>query len=324
MIEGNRDGTVQAMYWVKRVGGGTSASEILHINIGVQVTPTLDNVKDANGEEIDNGESTTSTTVTLSGKASNSQKVEIFDGTTSNGTADVDASGDWSKQLTGLTLTTHSFTAKGLYGSNPVSTARTLTVIALGKPTIVSVRGFNDNNDIPDHGFTIWRNLVLRGTALNGQDVEIFDGITSRGRTTANASGDWEAWYSGIGLGTHSFTAKGLYGSNPVSTAHTLTVLAVETPTIASVKDLSDNYIADGGSTTSTTVTLSGKATKYQKVLIMDVTTFCGYADVDASGDWSKQVPGLALGVRRFTAFTVSGTQGSNTWTITVVPGPVT
>ncbi|WP_196304785.1 Ig-like domain-containing protein, partial [Pseudomonas fluorescens] len=93
------------------------------------VTPTIASVKDPQGTEIPNGGTTTSTTVTLSGKASTSQRVEIFDGTTSKGTADVNANGDWTKTLTGLAVAALSFTAKGLYGSpQPVSPARTLTV----------------------------------------------------------------------------------------------------------------------------------------------------------------------------------------------------
>ncbi|WP_334597376.1 Ig-like domain-containing protein [Pseudomonas alvandae] len=49
LIEGNRDGTVRAMYWVKRAGGGTSASEILTIKIGAAVNLTAPSVKQASG-----------------------------------------------------------------------------------------------------------------------------------------------------------------------------------------------------------------------------------------------------------------------------------
>ncbi|MBC3366564.1 hypothetical protein, partial [Pseudomonas sp. SWRI154] len=49
LIEGNRDGTVRAMYWVKRVGGGTSASEILPIRIGAAMDLTAPSVKQAAG-----------------------------------------------------------------------------------------------------------------------------------------------------------------------------------------------------------------------------------------------------------------------------------
>ncbi|MFL6969213.1 hypothetical protein ACJ6X8_23555 [Pseudomonas alvandae] len=93
------------------------------------IDPTIDSVKDPQNTEIPNGVKTSATTITLIGKASNNEQVEIFDGATSKGTAPVDAYGEWRKQVTGLSVTRHSFTAKGLYGSHPVSAERTLTVV---------------------------------------------------------------------------------------------------------------------------------------------------------------------------------------------------
>ncbi|AHL33590.1 hypothetical protein CD58_12085 [Pseudomonas brassicacearum] len=49
LIEGNRDGTVRAMYWVKRVAGGTSPSEILQMSIGSALDLTAPSIKEANG-----------------------------------------------------------------------------------------------------------------------------------------------------------------------------------------------------------------------------------------------------------------------------------
>jgi hypothetical protein len=108
--------------------GGTPNSNVRLFTAIAAMTPTIASVKDPQNTEIPHNSTTTATTVTLSGKAVNSQRVEIFDGATSKGTAPVSANGDWSKEVTGLSLAAHSFTAKGLYGSNPVSAARTLTV----------------------------------------------------------------------------------------------------------------------------------------------------------------------------------------------------
>ncbi|UZD99057.1 carbohydrate binding domain-containing protein [Pseudomonas mediterranea] len=49
LIEGNRNGTVRAMYWVRRVGGGTSPSEILLMSIGAGMDLTAPSVKQATG-----------------------------------------------------------------------------------------------------------------------------------------------------------------------------------------------------------------------------------------------------------------------------------
>ncbi|WP_447793631.1 hypothetical protein [Pseudomonas farris] len=95
----------------------------------VELKPVITSVKDSNGDDIPDESSTFDTTITLSGTASNNQTVEIFDGTTSKGTATVNA-GVWTRQVTGLTVAAHSFTAKALYGSGQTSAAWTLTVIA--------------------------------------------------------------------------------------------------------------------------------------------------------------------------------------------------
>ncbi|WP_448093778.1 hypothetical protein [Pseudomonas lini] len=96
----------------------------------VELTPAITSVKDSKNVEIPNGGTTVDTTITLSGTASNNQTVEIFDGTTSKGTATVNASGAWTHQVTGLTVAAHSFTARAKYGNTPVSPARTLTVVS--------------------------------------------------------------------------------------------------------------------------------------------------------------------------------------------------
>ncbi|MBC3362702.1 hypothetical protein HU806_06280, partial [Pseudomonas sp. SWRI154] len=113
----------------KALYGTGQESAAKAFNVTALVTPAITSVKDPQGTEIPNGTTTTATTVTLSGKASNNQLVEIFDGATSKGTSRANGIGDWSLQVTGLALTAHSFTAKAKYGAEPVSDARTFTVI---------------------------------------------------------------------------------------------------------------------------------------------------------------------------------------------------
>ncbi|MFL7963786.1 hypothetical protein ACEI36_16285 [Pseudomonas kielensis] len=49
LIEGNRDGTVRAMYWVRRHDGRTSPSEILQMRIGAGMELTAPSIKQATG-----------------------------------------------------------------------------------------------------------------------------------------------------------------------------------------------------------------------------------------------------------------------------------
>ncbi|MNJ33283.1 hypothetical protein D3C77_279670 [compost metagenome] len=96
----------------------------------VEVRPVITSVKDPQNVEIPDAGTTVHTSVTLSGSATKDQKVEIFDGASSKGIADVGSNGLWTYTVTGLSVAAHSFTAKALYGSGQVSTpAWTLTVV---------------------------------------------------------------------------------------------------------------------------------------------------------------------------------------------------
>ena len=231
LIEDNRDGTVRAMYWVKRAGGGTSASEILNISIGVQAIPTLDNVKDANGVEIPEGTSAVTTSVSVNGTASKGRDVEIYDGSGANavlkGTRTADpVTGMWSLANIAVAEGGRRFYAKALYntGGTPYSNVRLFTVIAAVKPTITSAKD-PQNVEIPHNTSTTATTVTLAGKASNGQQVEILDGTVSKGTATVNGSGDWTRQVTGLSVATHNFTAKGLYGNNPVSDVRTLTVV---------------------------------------------------------------------------------------------------
>ncbi|WP_223551191.1 Ig-like domain-containing protein [Pseudomonas sp. A-B-19] len=190
----------------------------------VALTPEITSVKDSADTEIPEGGTTVDTTVTLSGTATAGQKVEIFDGlTTSKGTADVDGDGVWTHRVTGLAVGGHSFTAKGLYGSNPVSPARTIKVAAALTPAITSVKD-SAGREIPEGGNTVDTTVTLTGNATSDLKVEIRDHTTFKGTADVNGNGVWTLRVTSLAAGGHSFTAKGLYGSGPVSPARTLTV----------------------------------------------------------------------------------------------------
>jgi hypothetical protein len=108
--------------------GAVSAARTLTVTAAT--APTLTSVKGSpSGVEIPQGGVTVETAVTLSGVAAKGQKVEIFDGTVSKGPATADpTTGVWTLLISALAVAAHSFTAKALYGSGAVSTARTLTV----------------------------------------------------------------------------------------------------------------------------------------------------------------------------------------------------
>jgi hypothetical protein len=104
------------------------------------VTPVITAVKDAEGVEIPEDQTTLSTSVTITGTATAGQQVQIFDDTISLGTVTA-TGGSWTLALSLLTPKTYNIMAQGLYGSNPVSQRRTFSVVALGREDFEGYQG---------------------------------------------------------------------------------------------------------------------------------------------------------------------------------------
>lgn len=217
LVADNLGGTVEASYYVVRADGRTSASDVLALRIGEQAgeAPTITSVTDSEGEVANNG-TTFDTTVTLNGKAVAGQKVQVLDGTTSKGEVVVNASGDWTLQLTGLSVASHSFTAKGLYGSNPVSSAWVITVGAVGVKPVITTVVDSKGGAIPENGNTSDTIVTLTGTAKSGSSIEINDGATSWGTAPATG-GNWTKTLNGLTVKAYSMTAKDVSDVSQVS-----------------------------------------------------------------------------------------------------------
>ena len=300
------------------------------------IKPTLDSVKGSpSGEEIPDNGYTVETAVTLSGTATKGLEVEVFDGATSKGKATANATtGIWTLSVSGLSETAHRFTAKALYGSGEVSAARAINVTALIKPTLDKVADAG-GQDIPEADTTISTTLTLSGKASNGQRVEIYEGngagAVSHGIATAHATtGDWQHQVT-LAQGARRLYAQSRYHSSTVYTnVRHLTIVPDVAPTLTSVKGSpSGEDIPDGDTTVETAVTLSGTASKGQKVEVFDGATSKGQATADKStGVWSLLVSGLSETVHRFKAkalygsgvesaersFTVAAASGYEDW----------
>ncbi|POA41352.1 hypothetical protein C1893_31235, partial [Pseudomonas sp. MPR-ANC1] len=146
---GTRTLTAKALYGT----GQVSLGRIFTLSNAIK--PTIISVKDSKGVEIPDKGPTLDTTVKLTGGGTPRLKVEIFDGVTSKGIAEVRANGGmWELEVTGLSLAEHSFTAKALYVPGESSVARTLTVIP---PLTV------DTSPLTLNGF----NISIAGSGLN-------------------------------------------------------------------------------------------------------------------------------------------------------------
>ncbi|TCV64200.1 hypothetical protein [Pseudomonas fluorescens] len=91
-------------------------------------SPLITSVKDPSDTPISDNGYTLATTVMLTGDATPNTKVEIFDNDGYKKTAEVDARGLWRETLRGLAKGGHSFTARAIFRSNPVSPPRMPTM----------------------------------------------------------------------------------------------------------------------------------------------------------------------------------------------------
>src|SRR6478609_2174914 len=111
---------------------------------------------------------TNSNRITLSGRATPSTTINLFDGAALLGTAAVNAAGNWSFTTGTLSNAVHSFTATdsdGAGNTSAPSSALTVTVdtVAPATPSISSWSPDSVNNY--DYGVTNSNHLTVNGTA---------------------------------------------------------------------------------------------------------------------------------------------------------------
>lgn len=284
----------------KALDGSGLASSPRTYQVLANLTPRIEEVLDTRGSVSNNG-TTVDTTLTVRGNASPDQRIELLDGTTSIGEAATDFLGAWSRPASGLTVGTHSFKARALYGTRPESTAWNVIVAQAVAPTISSIRE-NDGDEIAPDGFTVDTSVLLTGNANANLEVEIFDGSLSKGKVRVDASGVWTLPLGSLSVTAHSITAKALYGAGASSAPRRFTVVASVNPTLTAVVDPQGAPVAVGSSTYANSVTASGQASIYQQVEVFDGPDSKGTATANASGAWSRAVSGLQVGARSLTA----------------------
>ncbi|WP_339406738.1 hypothetical protein [Pseudomonas helleri] len=219
------------------------------------------------------------------------------------------------------TLTVEYTVIRALDGLHQGSKPRELTVgrVSTVAPDITLVQDSADIS-IPDGGETSDTAVTITGTAQANGQVEIFDGVTTKGTALANDTGIWTLPLTGLALGSHSLTAKALYGAGQVSAAWTFSITAETAPLITSLIGSGGGAIANGGSTSDTSVTAKGTALANGRVEIFDGVTSKGTATVSSAEEWTHTLTGLAVGSHTLTVKALYGAgQVSDAWAFTVV-----
>lgn len=152
---------------------------------------------------------TNSNRLTVGGTAEAGSTVSISDGGTVIGTAQATATGSWSFATAQLSDAAHNLTASATDASGNVSQASAALKVTVDSvaPAVPKIASFQPDTGTSGDGITNANRLTLAGTAEAGSTVNVFDGTTSIGTTTANASGAWNFSTVQLSNAVHNFTA---------------------------------------------------------------------------------------------------------------------
>ncbi|EJM16674.1 hypothetical protein PMI22_03789 [Pseudomonas sp. GM21] len=153
-------------YTATALYGSGQTSQAWTFTVIALVAPTISSIKGSpSGVEIRQGDYTVETTVVLTGMASKGLQVDVLDGTMSKGKPIANiTTGVWTLTLSGLSVGSHRFTVKALYGSIPPSAERQFSIIPpYSRPTITNVVRTDTGAFVPS-GSTLPRGVQLRVT----------------------------------------------------------------------------------------------------------------------------------------------------------------
>jgi Bacterial Ig-like domain len=233
------------------------------------------------------GTTNATATVTLSGTAEPGAIVEVFEGATSRGTTTTNAGGTWNRTLTSVADGSHTYTATArdaAGNTSSVSNARTVVVDTTAPNTVLTTGPL---------GATSSASASFTFTADDPS-------------ATFECRLDGGAWspcssprsYTGLAEGPHTFDvratdAAGNTDPTPATRAWTVDTTPPAAPAITSP--------ADGATTASTALTVSGTAEPGAIVELFDGSTSKGVTTATSHGVWSKVVTALADGLHTFT-----------------------
>ena len=203
----------------------------------------------------------------------------------------------------------------------PVKTYRIKAVEDV-KPVITSVID-SKGIAIPQNSLTVDPNVKVSGTAARNQTILIYNnGVSTAFTAIADDLGNWNRDLTGLAQGDCNLTAVAQYGSKPESPPWKITITLMVTPTINSIKDSQGVEIPHGGTTTDTSVTIIGTASKGQKVDVKDGAVSKGMPIVDpTNGIWTQEVSSLSISEHSFTAKALYGEQSISTqWNFKNLP----
>ncbi|MES2295937.1 MAG: Ig-like domain-containing protein [Pseudomonadota bacterium] len=287
--------------------------------------------------QISSGGVTRDRTLALSGTAEAGSTVEIYEGGTKLGNASLSGT-SWTYLSGSLADGTHALTAAvtDAVGNFATAAAVTATVDTVASPaTISNTIGTNSGASSTITGGQATRDatLALSGTAEAGSTVTIFDGASSLGNAALSGTA-WTYITAGMGDGSHSFSAHIVDAAgNTANSASVGATVDTAAPAVTMATTIvtnsgSQSSISSGGSTSDTTLGLSGTAEAGSVVEIYDGASKLGNASL-SGGSWSYTTPALSETLHTLTARATDavgnmGASAAVTATISSAPPVVT
>lgn len=171
------------------------------------------------------------TGLTVSGTAEPNARIDFFDGATNIGATNASNTGAFSRDLT-LPEGTRSITVRATDAGGNVSVASAPLVITVDAAAATAPSGL-DLDALDDNGASSSDNvtdqtegLTISGAAEAGSRVELFDGTTSLGTTTAGSDGRFSLDVT-LPAGDRSVTARATDTAGNVSPASAPLVISV-------------------------------------------------------------------------------------------------
>ncbi|AWH88919.1 Ig-like domain-containing protein [Limnobaculum parvum] len=262
-----------------------------------------DDVGDYKGP-LNSGDITDDGTPTFSGKAEANSTVTIYSGETKLGTADADASGNWTfTPSTSLANGDYTFTITVTDKAGNTGEAETFNLTIDKSAVTVEITRLVDNvgditgNITPTTGVTDDARPEIIGEGKANSVIKVYDGETLLGSTTVKADGTWTFTPStDLKDGSHSIkaTATDLAGNTSPETAPFVFEVDTVKPSIPTIDSAIDDVgtvqgtLLNGNETDDPTPTLIGKAEKGSIVKVYDGEALLGSVTADSTtGAWS-------------------------------------
>ncbi|MBF0124915.1 MAG: VCBS repeat-containing protein, partial [Magnetococcales bacterium] len=257
---------------------------------------------------------TNKTSFTLTGSGSNGAKMVLFDGSSNKGTATVTSAGTWSLKLSGLSQGSHSFTTKQLTGGT-LGTASAALVVSIDTTAPAAVTALDladesDNGVSPNDNITsITEGLIVNGQGEAGALVSLYAGKSKVAEAiVVGEDGSWSGAIGALSNGNTAITAVQSDVAGNVSKASAALNLVVDTVAPAAPTKLDLAASDDSGGSRSDNITavannltVSGSGEKGARLYLFDgdasdINSALATATVGSSGQWTADIPELAIG----------------------------